>query len=118
MSSQLTLREKRVAFSRAIALLLLWAQAQGWDLALGEGYVALTDARDGDWDGPHMRGGTHYAGTGQDVLLYINGAYITDGSHPAFLRLGEFWERIHPLARWGGRHNDANHFSFEHDGKR
>jgi hypothetical protein len=27
--------------------------------------------------------------------------------------LGEFWEGLHPLCRWGGRFNDGNHYSIE-----
>lgn len=30
--------------------------------------------------------------------------------------LGEWWEKQDPLARWGGRFNDGNHYSFEHEG--
>jgi len=29
---------------------------------------------------------------------------------------GEWWEQRHPLCRWGGRFNDGNHYSFEHEG--
>lgn len=32
--------------------------------------------------------------------------------------LGEWWEKQHPLARWGGRFNDGNHYSLEHEGMR
>jgi hypothetical protein len=30
--------------------------------------------------------------------------------------LGEWWERQHPDARWGGRFGDGNHYSFEYGG--
>lgn len=30
--------------------------------------------------------------------------------------LGEWWEKQHPLARWGGRFSDGNHYSFEVNG--
>lgn len=30
--------------------------------------------------------------------------------------LGEWWEQQHPLCRWGGRFNDGNHYSLEHNG--
>jgi hypothetical protein len=33
-----------------------------------------------------------------------------------FKELGEKWETMHPLARWGGRWSDGNHFSFEWEG--
>lgn len=31
-------------------------------------------------------------------------------------RLGEYWESLDPLCRWGGRFNDGNHYSLEHMG--
>ena len=31
-------------------------------------------------------------------------------------KLGEFWESLHPLCRWGGRFGDGNHYSLEHGG--
>jgi hypothetical protein len=30
--------------------------------------------------------------------------------------LGEWWEKQHLLARWGGRFNDGNHYSLFHEG--
>ena len=40
--------------------------------------------------------------------------YTTDGSNPAYVALGEYWESLG--GSWGGRFKDANHFSIEHDG--
>jgi hypothetical protein len=34
-----------------------------------------------------------------------------------FQELGEWWEKQHELCRWGGRFNDAGHFSLAHDGR-
>ena len=31
-------------------------------------------------------------------------------------RLGEYWESLDPLCRWGGRFNDGNHYSLEYRG--
>ncbi|TXH43828.1 MAG: M15 family peptidase [Desulfurellales bacterium] len=31
-------------------------------------------------------------------------------------QLGTWWEQQHPLCRWGGRFDDGNHYSIEHDG--
>lgn len=117
------LAEKRVVFSQLLSKLVTWAQSQGYDLAYGEGYVALTDARDGDYDGPHKRGGSHYTGLGHDMILYRwSGPEddrwfpVTNGEDKAWYAIGSYWERMHPYARWGGRFGDANHFSFEHEG--
>lgn len=35
------------------------------------------------------------------------------GDTERHLPLGEWWEQQHPLARWGGRFSDGNHYSFE-----
>lgn len=50
----------------------------------------------------------------RDYNLFINGVYqlSTEAHRP----LGELWESLHPRARWGGRFQDGNHYSFEHDG--
>lgn len=42
--------------------------------------------------------------------------YLTDTeSHRS---LGEWWETLHPLCRWGGRWGDGNHYSLEHEGRK
>lgn len=116
--------QARCEFTRAITQLVLWADTDpamsGYEVAFGEGLVAVTDARDGDHDGPHMAGGGHYTGLGMDLLVYNHiGIYIADGAHPAYRRLGEKWRRIHYLARWGGDFStpDPDHFSFAWGGK-
>ena len=49
-----------------------------------------------------------------DLNLFLDGAFLTttEGHRP----LGEFWESIG--GSWGGRFNDANHYSLEHNGVR
>lgn len=41
-------------------------------------------------------------------------AYLTLSM--SYMPLGEWWEKQHPLARWGGRFGDGGHFSFEYRG--
>ena len=113
----MTLPEARIAFTLGIARLILWANDNipKVGIAFGEGLVSLTDARDGDYDGPHKKGGGHYNGLAVDLLIYDeHGKYIKDGGHPAYRLLGEQWERTDSLARWGGRFKsvDSNHYSF------
>ena len=63
----LSLREKRVLFTRLLSSLVLWVtEHAGWELAFGEGLVKFTDAADGDYDGPHKKDGAHYTGLGLD----------------------------------------------------
>jgi hypothetical protein len=113
-----TLGEKQRAFVGALGELLRFVYLHNsWAFSLSEGYVGDTDARDGDRDSPHLKGGCHDFRLAIDLNLFINGIWITDGGHPAWKQIGEFWETLHPLARWGGRFNDANHFSFTHNGR-
>lgn len=116
--------QARCEFTDAIAQLLAWAKAEptlgGYRVAFGEGLVAITDAADGDYDGPHMAGGAHYTGLGMDLMVFNTiGVYIADGAHPAYRKLGEKWRRLHTLARWGGdfAKADPDHFSLVWDGK-
>ena len=37
------------------------------------------------------------------------GMVVTTEEHR---KLGEYWESLHPMCRWGGRYNDGNHYEF------
>lgn len=138
--------EKQRLFCRLLGELIVWGNSAHlrsplWDtpryahnteaprvaLRMAEGYVGDSIPHiDAVWSGPalygnkapslHRRDGGHFNRLAQDLVLDVNGRYITDGSHPAWLLLGEHWEKMHPLCRWGGRWGDANHFSLEHGG--
>lgn len=114
----MTLREKQSAFVKALGDLIVFVyEHPAWALTLSEGYVGDTDGRDGDHDGPHKAGGAHYTRLGIDLNLFIGGQLIRDGGHAAWLEIGAFWKRQHPLARWGGDFGDSNHLSFFHEGR-
>ncbi len=49
-----------------------------------------------------------------DLNLFKNGVF--QGNTEDHRELGEWWEKQHELARWGGRFNDGNHYSLEHEG--
>ena len=65
----------------------------------------------------HKKNSCHYLRLAIDINLFTReGAYLTDNeSHRPF---GEFWESLHPLCRWGGRFEDGNHYSIEHEGRK
>lgn len=107
--SELARRQR--LFVYLLGQLILWVyEHPGWELSLGEGF-------DSERDGGHMHRSLHYLKLAQDLNLFVDGEYIRSGDHPAYREIGEFWERIHPLARWGGRFSDANHFSVEWEGR-
>jgi len=49
-----------------------------------------------------------------DLNLFFNGEFLQKTSDHE--ELGEWWEQQHELCRWGGRFNDGNHYSLEHNG--
>lgn len=105
----MTLREKQSLFVRLIGLLIHYVYERGYELTFAEGY-------DDDGKG-HMPGSLHYSRLALDLNLFVNDEWISDGSHPVWTEIGEFWESLHPLCRWGGRFEDANHFSITHWGR-
>lgn len=117
-NAPLTLGSKQKLFSRLLPKLLNYIHGQGYEVALGEGYVGLS----GTEAHVHRRDGGHYKKLAQDLDLFkFNGEtlrweYVTDSEgHRPF---GEFWETLHESCRWGGRFHppDGNHYSLEDGG--
>ncbi len=123
--TELTHRERRVLFSKLLAMLVLWIDTQpGWEVALDEGTIHTPrEVRDQAGytfkarDGVHKPESFHYLGLGQDLLLYIGGEYIEQSSHPAWRAISEKWESLGPSCTAGIRWGDANHVSLG-EGKR
>lgn len=116
----MSLREKQSLLVKCLGKFIDYATSQGYELTLGESYITTPrKTRNGlvMEDGVHMPGSLHYVRLALDINLFVNGEYITDGSHPAWLELGAFWESLDPLCRWGGRFRDANHLSLAHGGR-
>lgn len=113
----MTLRVARCRFTSALARLLLYAESQGYEVALDEVTERLT-AKDPTSD--HRPGSLHHSGLAADILLYKDGVYLTDTN--AYRFLGEWWEQHGkeqnlPLA-WGGHFQDGNHFSLAWGGRK
>lgn len=70
-------------------------------------------------------GGLHYMQLATDMDLFVwdpdtgKWDYVRDTEHPAWQSMGEFWEGLDPLCRWGGRftHPDGNHISLTYRGR-
>lgn len=106
------LRKAQTDFARLVPRLIDKAFELGYEVTLGDAY------RD-----PRVHGAlgvrksyshpksAHKVRLAVDLNLFKDGEFCeltTD--HQA---LGEWWEQQHPLARWGGRFDDGNHYSFE-----
>lgn len=110
-----TLREKQSEFAAFAARLILQASAMGFEVTLGD---AFRDPRlhgaPGETRGYGAARSCHKLRLAIDLNLFKDGKFL-EGSE-SHRPLGEWWEAQHPHARWGGRFNDGNHYSFEHEG--
>lgn len=105
--------EKQIKFTRMVAKLLDRAHEMGYEVTFGDAY------RD-----PRVFGGVGIkAGYGHprsahkqrlaiDLNLFKDGKYLPNTSDHKLL--GEWWES--QGGTWGGRFEDGNHYSLEHDG--
>lgn len=114
----MTFRERRVLFSRLIAEIMLWINAQpGWQACFDEVMVhSPRTVRHGGKkymaeDGVHKARSFHHSGLAADLNLYVNGQWIIRGDHPAWKLISRRWEGMHPECTAGIRFDDSNHLS-------
>lgn len=108
-----TLRQKQSRFAYMVSRLIARIQSEGYECTLGDAY------RDPRSHGPQGIGGpygrrfsAHKLRLAIDLNLFRDGVYLdTTHSHRIF---GEWWEL--QGGTWGGRWNDGNHYSLEHEG--
>lgn len=121
----MTLRERRCAFTAATALLLRQIAERAWsygrvEIAMDEGTVkSPRKVRYENGmvgfaaDGVHKRGSRHHEGLALDLLVYIDGNYISDGSHPIWRDIDAMARAISPRLSLGIEFHDANHLSWD-----
>lgn len=110
----MTLRQEQSLFVYFISGLIQFAYEKGYELTLGEGYRSKEEAARLAKLGVGIPNSLHGKRLAIDFNLFINGKYQT--TTKAHQPLGEFWELLHPLCRWGGRFGDGNHYSMEYEG--
>lgn len=96
----MSLRKKQSKFAKKIALLILFAYEQGYEITFGDAY-----AKTG-----HRPSSFHSKRLAIDLNLFKNGKYLTKTSD--HLSIGLFWESLG--GTWGGRFRaqDGNHYSW------
>ena len=108
-----SLRQKQSRFAMMVATLLQQAEVLGFEVTLGDAY---RDPRLHGRVGVRMGYGSarscHKLRLAIDLNLFKNGKFLqtSDDHRP----LGEWWES--QGGTWGGRFNDGNHYSLEHNG--
>lgn len=111
----MTLSEKQRKLVRMIAQLITWAYDNGYELTLGDAYRdPRVFGNVGEQQGYGRSRSNHKIRLAVDFNLFKDGKYLT--STEDHRPLGEYWESIG--GAWGGRFNDGNHYSLEHDGRR
>lgn len=98
--SKLSLRQKQSRFAEMISHLIAYAIRMGYEVTFCPEHEN------------HIKNSLHYIGLAKDINLFKDGEYLLKTSDHLFL--GEEWERMG--GTWGGRFNDGNHYSMEHNG--
>ena len=111
----MTLRQKQSIFARHVACLILQAEHLGYEVTFAEAYRTPEQAAANARRGTGIKNSLHTQRLAIDLNLFRDGKYLS--STEAHRPLGEWWEKQHELARWGGRFRDGNHYSFTHGGR-
>jgi hypothetical protein len=108
-------RQTQSDFARLVPRLIDTAFDLGFEVTLGDAY---RDPRVfgalGVSQGYGHKSSAHKMRLALDLNVFKDGVFL-EGTE-AHRALGEWWELQHPLARWGGRFNDGNHYSLEFQG--
>ena len=109
------LGKKQELFSVYEALLIEKAVALGFGVRGGDAFRdPRVHGKLGEKIGYGHKNSAHKLKLARDLYLTKDGDYLMDTE--SYRELGEWWEKQHPLARWGGRFADGNHYSFWHEG--
>ena len=110
----MTLGQKQRLFTKLLAQLINHAYILGCEISMNEVYRSPEEAkRRGFANSNHTRK------IAADLNLFkpdSTGRMRYQTSTKSHEQLGLYWESLHPLCRWGGRFNDGNHYSLEHNG--
>lgn len=115
----MTLLQKQFLFARLVPRLIDKAHELGYEVTLGD---AFRDPRVHGAMGiklgyGHPKSG-HKLRLAEDLNLFrlVAGKWELVTDTEGHRQLGEWWEQQHPLCSWGGRFQDGNHYSLEHNG--
>ena len=111
----MTLGQKQRNFTMMVSILIQYAYEQGYEMTLGDAYRdPRVHGAVGSKESYSSSQSLHKSRLAIDLNLFRDGKYLTatEDHKP----LGEFWESIG--GTWGGRFNDGNHYSMEHQGRK
>lgn len=110
-----TLGQKQRRFTRMVGLLIEYAYQDGYELTFGDAYRDPRVHGDvGVKKSYSSANSVHKSRLAVDFNLFKDGQFLT--TTEAHRPLGEYWESMG--GTWGGRFNDGNHYSLEHQGRK
>jgi hypothetical protein len=109
-----SLGDQQRLFAKLVGRLLVYVYEQGYEVTLDWCYRPPEVAAYYASIGVGIRSSLHTLKLAIDLNLFKDDVWLrtTEGHQP----IGEWWEKQHPLCRWGGRFGDANHYSLTRDG--
>jgi hypothetical protein len=111
----MSLRELQSEFAALMPSLISKAITLGYEVTLGDAYRdPRVHGAIGVKQGYGHARSAHKQRLAIDLNLFKDGKFMANTE--AHRELGEWWEKQHPLARWGGKFQDGNHYSLEWNG--
>jgi hypothetical protein len=115
MAARESLLQKQMRFMRMKVKLYQFAWDNGYEITQGDGFRdPRVFGKQGERKGYGETNSLHKIRLAEDINLFKGGKFLQDTSDHKLL--GEFWESIG--GTWGGRFNDGNHYSLEHEGNK
>lgn len=113
MSAYIDLQSK---FAFNAARFLLWLEAQGYQVGLGEAWRTPEQAQIYADTGKGIANSLHRDRMAIDLIIRRNGQEVGPEDYK---RCGEAWKAFDPLNRWGGdfKRYDGQHFSQTYQGR-
>ena len=101
--------EHQQLFVRHIVLLIQYAHIKGYEITFGDFYRSPSVHGEYGVKKSYSAGKSeHKRRLAADLNLFKDGKYLTTTEDHKVL--GEFWESLDPLNRWGGNWDDGNHY--------
>ena len=113
----MTLGTKQEHFTKALPLLILYAQYHGYGVRMGDVFRdPRLHGQIGEKKGYGHKNSCHKLKLAADLYLSKNGKYLTGSdAEDAHEFLHDFWDMLGGAERIP---HDLNHYSFEHEGMR
>lgn len=105
------LSQQQALFTQDVARLILWINASGFMVTLGEAMRSPEQAALYAKQGKGIQESLHCKRLAIDLNLFeSDGTYLSKTD--SYKEFGDYWEQLSPQNRWGGKfsRSDGNHF--------